>query len=100
MPAHSIDSTGTPVRHALPPQDISTEVLLEKYAKDQETSIDDLNERVARALAQAELPNQRVFWQPRFAEALRAGFVPAGRIQSAAGTGLSATLCSRASAAR
>ena len=28
----------------------------------------------------------------RFAEALRAGFVPAGRIQSAAGTGLSATL--------
>ena len=43
MPAHSIDSTGTPVRHALPPQDISTEVLLEKYAKDQETSIDDLN---------------------------------------------------------
>ena len=59
------------------PQDISTEVLLEKYAKDQETSIDDVNARVARALAQAELPNQRAYWQPRFADALRAGFVPA-----------------------
>ena len=58
MSAHSIDSTGTPVRHELPPQDISTEVLLEKYAKDQETSIDDLNERVARAL-QVELRGVR-----------------------------------------
>ncbi|MBK6470971.1 MAG: adenosylcobalamin-dependent ribonucleoside-diphosphate reductase [Betaproteobacteria bacterium] len=92
MQAHSAEHPGPPVRPELPPQDISTEVLLEKYAKDQETSIDDVNARVARALAQAELPNQRALWQARFAEALRAGFVPAGRIQSAAGTGLSATL--------
>src|SRR5882672_7523475 len=76
----------------LPAQDISAEVLLEKYAKDDERSIDAVNLRVARALAQAEAPGQRAHWEARFAEALRAGFVPAGRIQSAAGTALSATL--------
>ncbi len=81
-----------PTLHNLPPQDISTEVLLEKYAKGQETSIDAVNRRVARALAQAESPDQRAHWELRFVQALHAGFVPAGRIQSAAGTGLSATL--------
>ena len=81
-----------PTLHNLPAQDISTEVLLEKYAKGQETSIDAVNRRVARALAQAESPDQRAHWELRFAQALHAGFVPAGRIQSAAGTGLSATL--------
>ena len=76
----------------LPAQDISAEVLLEKYAKGDERSIDSVNQRVARALAQAEPAAQRVQWEQRFNEALRAGFVPAGRIQSAAGTGLAATL--------
>src|SRR5436190_2104304 len=76
----------------LPTQDISVEILLEKYAKAQEHSVEDVNQRVARALAEAEPPAQRAHWQARFAEALGAGFVPAGRIQSAAGTGLSATL--------
>ncbi len=51
MQAHAIPHTGPSASHALPPQDISTEVLLEKYAKGLETSIDDVNERVARALA-------------------------------------------------
>jgi ribonucleoside-diphosphate reductase alpha chain len=78
--------------HNLPTQDISTEVLLEKYAKDGESSIAAVNARVAHALAQAEAPADRARWEAAFAEALRAGFVPAGRIQSAAGTGLSATL--------
>jgi ribonucleoside-diphosphate reductase alpha chain len=76
----------------LPAQDISEEVLLEKYAKGDERSAEDVNQRVARALAQAEAPADRAHWEARFADALRAGFVPAGRIQSAAGTGLSATL--------
>ena len=76
----------------LAPQAISSEVLLEKYAKDDEASIDDVHRRVARALAEAEPAARRTHWETRFAEALRDGFVPAGRIQSAAGTGLSATL--------
>ena len=96
MHLHTIEITTTSTTpsesNSLPAQDISTEVLLEKYAKDRETSIEDVNQRVARALAQAEEPTQRAHWQSRFVEALRAGFVPAGRIQSAAGTGLSATL--------
>ncbi len=76
----------------LPAQDISAEVLIEKYAKGDERSAEAINQRVARALAQAELPAQRALWDERFAQALRHGFVPAGRIQSAAGTALSATL--------
>ena len=73
-------------------QDISAEVLLEKYAKGDEQTIAAVNQRVARALAQAEPAVDRARWEARFAKALRAGFVPAGRIQSAAGTELSATL--------
>ncbi|MGN7873030.1 adenosylcobalamin-dependent ribonucleoside-diphosphate reductase [Roseateles sp. 22389] len=76
----------------LPPQDISAEVLLEKYAKDGERSLDEVRTRVARALAAAESPEQRAHWEEKFLEAQRRGFVPAGRIASAAGTALSATL--------
>jgi ribonucleoside-diphosphate reductase alpha chain len=76
----------------LPPQDISTEVLLEKYAKGDERDLHDVRARVARALAQVEAPEQREAWSARFLEALQGGFVPAGRINSAAGTELSATL--------
>ena len=76
----------------LRPQDISIEVLLEKYAKDGERSQDDVNARVAHALAQAESPEQAAHWEARFLEALQQGFLPAGRIQSAAGTELAATL--------
>ncbi len=65
---------------------------MEKYAKDEEHSIEAVNRRVARALAQAEPAQERAHWEARFAEALAAGFIPAGRIQSAAGTALSATL--------
>ncbi|MDH0864882.1 adenosylcobalamin-dependent ribonucleoside-diphosphate reductase [Mitsuaria sp. GD03876] len=77
---------------SLPPQDISAEVLLEKYAKDGERSLEEVRARVARALAAAESPEQRAHWEARFLEAQRRGFVPAGRIASAAGTSLSATL--------
>jgi ribonucleoside-diphosphate reductase alpha chain len=80
--------TATP----LPAQPISAEVLRDKYAKGDEQGVDDVYRRVARALAQTEREDQRAHWEQRFAEALRAGFIPAGRIQSAAGTGLQATL--------
>ena len=78
--------------HNLPPQEISADVLLEKYAKGDERCADDVNRRVAHALAQAESADRRAHWEARFAAALAAGFVPAGRIQSAAGSGLAATL--------
>ena len=77
---------------SLPAQDISAEVLLEKYAKGEEQSLDELRQRVARALAEAEEPAQRGAWTARFFEAQKRGFIPAGRILSAAGTELSATL--------
>jgi ribonucleoside-diphosphate reductase alpha chain len=88
------ETTDSPLhtRANLPVQEISDEVLVEKYAKDGERSIAAVNQRVARALAQAEPPGARAAWEERFAQALRQGFVPAGRIQSAAGTELSATL--------
>ena len=76
----------------LPPQPITREVLLEKYAKGEERTVDDVNRRVAWALAQAEAEDRREHWAQRFLHCLQAGFIPAGRIQSAAGTGLQATL--------
>ena len=77
---------------ALPVQDISSEVLIEKYAKDGEQTPDELRSRVARALSAAEKPAERAKWAAAFLAAQQNGFVPAGRIMSAAGTELSATL--------
>jgi ribonucleoside-diphosphate reductase alpha chain len=76
----------------LAPQEISGEVLQEKYAKGTETTASEVRRRVARALAQAEAAEQRGHWEQAFAETLERGFVPAGRINSAAGTSLAATL--------
>jgi ribonucleoside-diphosphate reductase alpha chain len=76
----------------LPAQEISTEVLIEKYAKGDEDDVDAVRRRVARALAEVESPDAREAWAARFLDALRGGFVPAGRINSAAGTDLTATL--------
>ncbi|NRF65619.1 adenosylcobalamin-dependent ribonucleoside-diphosphate reductase [Aquincola sp. S2] len=87
-PAVAAAPAGAP----LPPQPISDEVLREKYAKGDERGIDDVRRRVADALAQAEAPAERADWAARFLQALRSGFIPAGRINSAAGTELTATL--------
>ncbi len=76
----------------LPTQEISEEVLIEKYAKGGEKTVDEVRTRVARALAAVEAPENRAHWEARFTDAQRRGFVPAGRINSAAGTDLSATL--------
>ncbi|MBS1209943.1 MAG: ribonucleoside-diphosphate reductase, adenosylcobalamin-dependent [Proteobacteria bacterium] len=73
-------------------QEISGEILLEKYAKGNESSVTDVRRRVARALAAVEAEDKRAFWEERFFEAQVAGFVPGGRINSAAGTSLAATL--------
>ncbi|HTD90278.1 MAG TPA: ribonucleotide reductase N-terminal alpha domain-containing protein, partial [Burkholderiales bacterium] len=71
-------------------QQVSIDVLLEKYAKGDERSIDDVRRRVARALAVVEQEPER--WEKEFFEALSGGFIPGGRVNSAAGTDLQATL--------
>ena len=77
---------------ALPPQAISEEVLLEKYAKGEERTIEDVRRRVARALAAVEAPDKRAQWEEAFFRAQENGFILGGRINSAAGTDLKATL--------
>jgi len=77
---------------ALPAQAISEEVLLEKYAKRGERTIEDVRRRVARALAAVESPATRAKWEEAFYRAQQNGFILGGRINSAAGTDLKATL--------
>ncbi|MGA7985396.1 MAG: adenosylcobalamin-dependent ribonucleoside-diphosphate reductase [Burkholderiales bacterium] len=88
------DQTGTQSIAAaeLAAQEISRDTLIEKYAKGKETSIEEVRRRVARALAQAEPEDKRAHWERRFMRALEDGFIPAGRINSAAGIALQATL--------
>jgi ribonucleoside-diphosphate reductase alpha chain len=74
------------------PQDISAEVLIEKYAKEGESSIEQVQTRVARALAEIEAPESRERHAEQFLWAMQHGFIPAGRICSAAGTSLQTTL--------
>src|SRR5271166_2361564 len=73
-------------------QAICLDVLLEKYAKGDEKTADDVRRRVARGLAAVEKPELREHWEQRFFEAMVAGFIPGGRVNSAAGTEISATL--------
>ena len=82
----------TSVVPSIAPQAICVDALLEKYAKGGEASIGDVCARVARALAQAEPEGRRAHWERRFLRALEQGFIPAGRINSAAGVQLQATL--------
>ncbi|MFZ4530015.1 MAG: adenosylcobalamin-dependent ribonucleoside-diphosphate reductase, partial [Undibacterium curvum] len=77
---------------AMAPQEISLDVLLEKYAKGDEASIHDVQTRVAKALASVEQQDSRAYYEEQFLWAQKNGFVPAGRINSAAGMDLHATL--------
>ena len=76
----------------LPEQPISKDVIQEKYCKAGESSADEIYARVARALAGAEKPELRAEWEQKFLDNLRAGAIGAGRIMSAAGTDIQATL--------
>ncbi|MDP1893494.1 MAG: adenosylcobalamin-dependent ribonucleoside-diphosphate reductase [Hydrogenophaga sp.] len=73
-------------------QPISLDVLKEKYLKPGEDGIEDLYRRVARALASVEKEDVRAEWEQRFLDNLHAGAIGAGRIMSAAGTDIQATL--------
>ena len=77
---------------SLPPQEVSTDVLCEKYAKGLETTIGAVQARVAHALAQHESADVRDSMEQRFLWAQQQGFIPAGRINSAVGMGMKATL--------
>ena len=80
----------TPSISPLPP--ISLDVLREKYLKPGESSVEDLYSRVARALASVEAPALREKYEALFLANLHAGAIGAGRIMSAAGTDIQATL--------
>jgi len=67
------------------PQAASLAVLRHKYAAPGERTPQDVNRRVARALAEAEVPGERQRWAACFEQALQAGFIPAGRILAGAG---------------
>src|SRR5580765_4692434 len=73
-------------------QEISRDTLIEKYAKGKEATVGQVRLRVARALAQVEAEERRAHWERRFLQAQEEGFIPAGRINSAAGVNLQATL--------
>ena len=73
-------------------QPISLDVLKEKYLKPGEDGMEDLFRRVARALASVEKEDVRAEWEQRFLDNLHAGAIGAGRIMSAAGTDIQATL--------
>ncbi len=77
---------------ALAEQEVCREALLEKYAKGREGTLAEVRQRVARALAAVEAEAKRAHWEKRFMHALEEGFIPAGRILSAAGMQMQATL--------
>lgn len=71
-------------------QPISDDAFEEKYAKNGEDR-GAQRRRVAQAIASVEKKNRKT-WEKRFEETLAQGFIPGGRIQSGAGTGLQVTL--------
>ena len=77
---------------AMPLQPISEDVLREKYLKPGEENVSQLFDRVARALASVESVELRAEFEVLFRRNLEAGTIGAGRIMSAAGTGIQATL--------
>ena len=74
------------VTQSVQPQALCHDVLMEKYASPGETSAEEIQARVARSLAKDEAE------YARFLEVQQSGFVPGGRINSAAGTGRSSTM--------
>jgi ribonucleoside-diphosphate reductase alpha chain len=76
----------------MPLQTVSQDTLLEKYCKGKEASAGEIFDRVANGLAEAETASVRAHWRARFRWAMEHGFIPAGRVLSACGTDVAATL--------
>ena len=85
------DNFGRP-QDATLTQPISHDVLKEKYLKTGESGAEDVYRRVARSLASVEAEADRPKYEALFLENLHAGAIGAGRIMSAAGTDIQATL--------
>ena len=77
---------------SLSPQTISLDVLQTKYCKNSEQHPEDVQRRVAQALAAIEPKAKRARYESLFFHGQRNGIVMGGRINSAAGTDLQATL--------
>ena len=75
----------------LRPDALADWVLRARYAAPGERDPDDVRQRVARALAEAEEPRHRAGWRRRFLAAMRSGFIPAGRILASAGREIGST---------
>ena len=73
-------------------QPISADVLKEKYLKADEADAQAVFQRVAKALASVEKDSERSHYEALFLANLEAGAIGAGRIMSAAGTSIQATL--------
>ncbi len=73
-------------------QQITADVLKEKYAKDDELDEDAIFARVAKGLAAAEELSKRASIEQLFLKNMKSGAIGAGRIMSAAGTDIKSTL--------
>lgn len=73
-------------------QSISEDVLLEKYAKVDETTAEVIFNRVAKGLASVESAELRSSMELIFLDNMKSGGIGAGRIMSSAGTDIQATL--------
>lgn len=77
----------------LEPQQVTIDVLLEKYAKDSEKTEDEIFRRVAKGVAAVEKTAKlRRKWEKKFYENMKRGAIGAGRIMAAAGSEVQATL--------
>lgn len=89
---HRTSATSAPSRLAFPPQQFSVDVMLEKYAKGDEPTVEDIYRRVARGVALVEPEDRRVEAEAEFFQNFERGALGAGRIMSAAGADIAATL--------
>ncbi len=72
-------------------QQITNDVLLEKYAKGTEKTADEIFRRVANGIASVE-KSDVALWEEDFYQNMKSGAIGAGRIMSSAGTDIQATL--------
>lgn len=78
---------------SFPPQSVTTDVLLEKFCKGTETTEDEIFRRVAKGVASVEKTAElRKLWEENFYQNMVDGGIGAGRIMSAGGSGIHATM--------